>query len=169
MAKSYYQTTKTVKVVSKDKVVVKSSSDKVIVKAPGVAGPKGDAGTQILSGNGFPSNLMGKVGDLYIDRLSSTTYGPKLITGWPASVLFQTFNKDLLGQVFNISLQQVNTEVIDDITYGTWHIQHGLGYNPNATCIDSSGRVIEGEISYPNENTIVLRFIGATSGKAYLS
>ena len=160
MAKSYYQTTKTVKVVSKDKVVV---------KAPGVAGPKGDAGTQILTGNGFPSNLMGKVGDLYIDRDSSTTYGPKLISGWPQTPLFENFNKDLLGQVFSIPLQQVNTEVINNITYGTWNIHHGLGYHPNATCIDTAGTVIEGEISYPDENTIVLRFIGATSGKAYLS
>jgi len=160
MAKSYYQTTKTVKVVSKDKV---------IVKAPGVSGPKGDPGTQILTGPGFPSNLIGKVGDLYTDTSSKIVYGPKTISGWPQIALFEAFNRDLLGQVFNVSLQQVNTEVIDNVTYGTWNIQHGLGYNPNATCIDSSGRVIEGEISYPNENTIVLRFIGATSGKAYLS
>ena len=54
MAKAYYQTTKVVKVTDEKKVVV---------KAPGVAGPKGDAGTQILTGPGFPSNLIGKVGD----------------------------------------------------------------------------------------------------------
>lgn len=160
MAKNYYQTTKVVKVVAKDKVVVKN---------PGVAGPKGDPGTQILTGPGFPSNLMGRIGDLYVDNISKITYGPKTINGWPAEALFASFERNLLGQVFNVSLQQVNTEVINGITYGTWNIQHGLGYNPNATCIDSSGRVIEGEISYPNENTIVLRFIGATSGKAYLS
>jgi len=160
MSKSYYQTTKTVKVVEKNKV---------IVRAPGASGPKGDSGTQILSGPGFPSNLIGKVGDLYVDTLSKITYGPKIITGWPNTILFEAFQRDLLGQVFSVSLQQVNTEVINNITYGTWNIHHGLGYNPNATCIDSSGRVIEGEISYPNENTIVLRFIGATSGKAYLS
>ena len=160
MAKSYYQTTKTVKVVSKDKI---------IVKAPGVAGPKGDPGTQILTGPGFPSNLIGKIGDLYTDTLSKIVYGPKTNSGWPQLALFESFNRDLLGQVFSVSLQQVNQEVINEITYGTWNINHGLGYHPNATCIDSSGRVIEGEISYPDENTIVLRFIGATSGKAYLS
>lgn len=160
MAKNYYQTTKVVKVVSKDKVVVKN---------PGVAGPTGAPGTQVLTGPGFPSNLIGRIGDLYVDTTSKITYGPKTSTGWPSTILFEGFQRDLLGQVFNVSLQQVNTEVIGGITYGTWNIQHGLGYNPNATCIDSSGRVIEGEISYPNENTIVLRFIGATSGKAYLS
>jgi hypothetical protein len=160
MAKSYYQTTKTVKVVSKDKV---------IVKAPGASGPKGDPGTQIFTGPGFPSNLIGKVGDLYTDTLSKTVYGPKTISGWPQIALFESFNRDLLGQVFNVSPQQVNIEVIDGVTYGKWIIHHGLGYNPNATCIDTAGTVIEGEISYPDENTIVLRFIGAVSGKAYLS
>lgn len=160
MSKPYYQTTKVVKVVEKDKV---------IVRAPGVAGPKGDPGTQILTGPGLPSNLIGKIGDLYTDTLSKIVYGPKTINGWPQTPLFEAFNRDLLGQVFNVSLQQVNTEVIDNTTYGTWNIQHGLGYYPNATCIDSSGRNIEGEVSYPNENTIVIRFIGATSGKAYLS
>jgi hypothetical protein len=160
MSKSYYQTTKTVKVVEKNKV---------IVRAPGVSGPKGDPGTQILTGPGLPSNLIGKIGDLYVDTNSKITYGPKTINGWPQSAFFEAFQRDLLGQVFAVSLQQVNVEVIDDVTYGTWNIEHGLGYHPNATCIDSSGRVIEGEISYPDENTIVLRFIGATSGKAYLS
>lgn len=149
MAKAYYQTTKTVKVVEKNKVVVRN---------PGLAGPKGDPGTQIITGPGLPSNLIGKIGDLYVDTNSKITYGPKNINGWPQVALFEAFQRDLLGQVFNIG---VSSE--------TWEIQHGFGYHPNATCIDSSGRVIEGEISYPDENTIVLRFIGATSGKAYLS
>jgi hypothetical protein len=149
MSKPYYQTTKVVKVIDKDKVVV---------RAPGLAGPKGDPGTQIITGPGFPSNLIGKIGDLYVDTQSKVTYGPKTIDGWPQSAFFEAFQRDLLGQVFNIG-----------VSVDTWEIQHGLGYYPNATCIDSSGRVIEGEISYPDENTIVLRFIGATSGKAYLS
>ena len=160
MSKSYYQTTKTVKVVEKDKVIVRN---------PGLAGPKGDPGTQILTGPGVPSNLIGKVGDLYIDTVSKTTYGPKLSTGWPPAPLFEAFNRDLLGQVFSVSLNQ-NTEIQKgDITYYRWAIQHNLGYNPNATCIDSAGDVIEGDVSYPDENTIYLDFIGATSGKAYLS
>ena len=150
MSKAFYQTTKTVKVVEKNKVVV---------KAPGVAGSKGDPGTQILTGPGMPSNLIGKIGDLYIDTNSKNTYGPKTINGWDTSrVLFESFNRDLLGQVFDIPSPS-----------DTWEIHHNLGYNPNATCIDSAGNVIEGDISYPDENTIVIRFIGATMGKAYLS
>lgn len=161
MAKTYYQTTKVVKVTEPNKVVIRSNS--------AASGAKGDPGTQILTGPGVPSSLIGRVGDLYIDSTSKIVYGPKTNTGWPTQVLFEGFNRDLLGQVFTISSSQVNTEVISNITYGTWHIQHNLGYNPNATCIDTAGTVIEGEVSYPDENTIVLRFIGAVTGKAYLS
>lgn len=149
MSKSYYQTTKVVKVTDEKKVVV---------RAPGVAGPKGDPGTQILNGPGFPSNLIGRIGDLYVDTQSKITYGPKTINGWPTNAFFEAFQRDLLGQVFHISSPAT-----------TWEINHGFGYNPNATTIDSSGSVIEGDISYPDENTIVIQFIGDTSGKAYLS
>jgi hypothetical protein len=150
MAKAYYQTTKTVKVIEKDKVVIRSNAT--------VTGAKGDPGTSILTGPGLPSNLVGRVGDVWVDTNTRVVYGPKVSSGWPTGILFEGFNHSLLGQVFNISTPA-----------SVWEINHNLGYNPNATCIDTAGTVIEGEISYPNENTIVLRFIGAVSGKAYLS
>lgn len=168
MPKPYYQTTKVVKVTEKDKVVVRATDkkvvtvtneNKIVVKSPGLAGPKGDPGTQILTGPGLPSNLIGKVGDLYVDTNTKIVYGPKTVSGWDTTKsLFDGFNRDLLGQVFNIPSPSE-----------AWEIHHGLGYNPNATCIDSAGNVIEGDISYPNENTILIEFIGGSSGKAYLS
>lgn len=160
MAKAFYQTTK---------VVTVKEPTKIIVRSPGIAGDKGDPGTQILTGPGFPSSIIGKVGDLYVDTITKITYGPKTNTGWPQNPLFEGFDRDLLGQVFDIPLSAVEQEIIGGVTYGTWNIQHNFGYNPNATTIDSSGRVTEGDISYPDENTIVIRFIGASSGKAYLS
>lgn len=150
MAKAYYQTTKVVKVVEPNKVVIRSNAT--------VSGAKGDPGTRILSGPGLPSSLIGNVGDMWLNINTKIIYGPKSNTGWPAQALFEGFNTSLLGQVFTIGTPA-----------DMWEIQHDLGYNPNATCIDTAGTVIEGEISYPNENTIVLRFIGAVSGKAYLS
>jgi len=50
-----------------------------------------------------------------------------------------------------------------------WTVNHGLGFIPNVTVVDSAGTVIEGSYNYPNENTIVLTFAGAFSGKAYFS
>ena len=51
----------------------------------------------------------------------------------------------------------------------TWNITHGLSFIPNITVIDSGGTVIEGSYNYPDENTVVLTFSNAFSGKAYLS
>lgn len=51
----------------------------------------------------------------------------------------------------------------------TWTIVHGLDFIPNITVVDSAGSVVEGDYSYPNENTIVATFSGAFAGKAYLS
>lgn len=51
----------------------------------------------------------------------------------------------------------------------TWTINHNLGFYPNITVVDSSGNVVEGSYSYPNETTIIASFSGAFSGKAYLS
>jgi hypothetical protein len=51
----------------------------------------------------------------------------------------------------------------------TWTITHNLGYPPNVTILDSTGRVVEGDIAYPDANTVVLTFTASFGGKAYLS
>lgn len=51
----------------------------------------------------------------------------------------------------------------------TWTIVHGLDFVPNITVVDSAGSVVEGDYSYPNENTVIATFSGAFAGKAYLS
>ena len=50
-----------------------------------------------------------------------------------------------------------------------WTITHGLDFVPNITVVDSAGSVVEGDYSYPNENTVLATFVGAFAGKAYLS
>ena len=51
----------------------------------------------------------------------------------------------------------------------SWSITHGLGFTPNITVVDSGGTVVEGSYNYPDSNTVVLTFVGAFSGRAYLS
>jgi len=58
-----------------------------------------------------------------------------------------------------------NQEIASDI----WTITHNLVYFPNVTIVDSSGRVVEGEIEYINQNSLIVYFNGAFAGKAYLS
>ena len=50
-----------------------------------------------------------------------------------------------------------------------WTIVHGLYFVPNITVVDSAGSVVEGDYSYPDENTVIATFAGAFAGKAYLS
>ena len=50
-----------------------------------------------------------------------------------------------------------------------WTIVHGLDFVPNITVVDSAGSVVEGDYSYPNNNTVIATFVGAFAGKAYLS
>lgn len=51
----------------------------------------------------------------------------------------------------------------------TWTINHGLSFWPNVTVIDSSGREIIGEETYPNANTVIVTFSAAVAGEAYCS
>lgn len=50
-----------------------------------------------------------------------------------------------------------------------WTIIHGLGYQPNVTVADSTERQVEGDVSYPNVNTVVIAFSAAFAGEAFLS
>tara|TARA_B100001564_G_C20496065_1_gene603993 strand:- start:39 stop:734 length:696 start_codon:yes stop_codon:yes gene_type:complete len=51
----------------------------------------------------------------------------------------------------------------------TWTIVHNLGRFPSVTTVDSAGSIINGAITYNDENTITVVFTSATSGKAYLN
>jgi hypothetical protein len=79
--------------------------------------------------------------------------GPKGDKGDPGEVQFSD-----LSYVHN----QVSPEAI-------WTINHNLGFIPNITVVESSGDVVEGSYNYSSASTVVLTFIGAFSGKAYLS
>ena len=65
-----------------EKVVTVLKNNKVVVRAPGIAGPKGDQGSMLLTGEGTPTISVGKVGDLYLDSLTKRLYGPKDVAGW---------------------------------------------------------------------------------------
>ncbi len=50
-----------------------------------------------------------------------------------------------------------------------WTLTHNLGTYPNVTILDSSGQVIETDISYPDMNTVVSTSAFSFSGKAILT
>lgn len=79
--------------------------------------------------------------------------GPQGIQGIPGEVQFS-------------DISYVHTQTVAS---STWTIVHGLQFIPNVTIVDSAGSVVEGDYSYPDENTIIATFLGGFTGKAYLS
>jgi hypothetical protein len=51
----------------------------------------------------------------------------------------------------------------------SWVINHTLNYHPAVRVVDSAGTLVEGDVTYPNANTVVLTFPAGFSGTAYLS
>lgn len=50
-----------------------------------------------------------------------------------------------------------------------WTIVHNRNKYPSVTIVDSAGSVVVGDVQYVDRNTVVLRFSGEFSGKAYLN
>lgn len=118
-------------------------------------GPQGPRGNTVLNGSGEPNIYLGELGDFYINTDIPEIYGPKTVSGWG--------DPTNLGSV---DLGYVHTQ---NTPSTTWSITHGLGFVPNITVVDSGGTVVEGSYNYPNNDSVVLTFSSAFSGKAYLS
>jgi hypothetical protein len=122
----------------------------------GTSGPQGARGTGILNGTSAPSNDIGIIGDFFLNTTNMNLYGPKTDSGWGSPT-------DLVGS------QELGYVHIQSVPSAVWNITHGLGFTPNITVVDTAGTVVEGSYNYPNSSTVVLTFIGAFSGRAYLS
>ena len=127
-----------------------------VVVQLGTSGPQGGRGTGILNGAGAPSSGIGIDGDFYLNTTNMNLYGPKNESSWGTPV-------DLVGS------QELGYVHIQSVPSAVWNITHGLGFTPNITVVDTAGTVVEGSYNYPNSSTVVLTFIGAFSGRAYLS
>lgn len=51
----------------------------------------------------------------------------------------------------------------------TWTIVHNLDKIPSIAIVDSVGRNVYGDVTYPDGNTIVVTFSAAIGGEAYLN
>jgi hypothetical protein len=133
-----------------------SVNEENVVIELGTSGPQGGRGTGILNGTTAPNNNIGIIGDFFLNTTNMNLYGPKTDSGWGSPT-------DLVGS------QELGYVHIQEVASVTWNITHGLGFTPNITVVDTAGTVVEGSYNYPNSNTVVLTFIGAFSGRAYLS
>lgn len=55
------------------------------------------------------------------------------------------------------------------IASDTWVIEHNLNKYPSVVVVDSANSVILPDVEYVNENKVIARMIGATTGKAFLN
>lgn len=51
----------------------------------------------------------------------------------------------------------------------TWVIPHNKGFFPSVTLVDGSNNVIYSDVSYQDQNEVVVTFSVPVSGKAYLN
>lgn len=77
---------------------------------------------------------------------------------------------EAIGADIKLINEKLDTYIYDQTTpSATWVIQHNLQKYPSVEVVDSAGTVVEGGISYDNDNQITITFVGAFSGKAYLN
>lgn len=50
-----------------------------------------------------------------------------------------------------------------------WTITHNLGFQPNATVVDSAGTEVIGDLDYVDDHTVRITFSAAFGGECYLS
>jgi hypothetical protein len=55
------------------------------------------------------------------------------------------------------------------IPSSTWTINHPLNKYPSITVVDSSKRLVEGDVQYVNTSQMIVTFSGSFSGSAYLN
>lgn len=138
-----------------NRITVNRVENKVIVRP---LGPQGPRGTQVLSGAGNPSSVIGLVGDQYINTDTGYLFGPKTADGWGVGVPLGNNDPNDLGQVYT----QTSPSSV-------WNIAHTLAFTPNIIVVDSSNMVIEGDYEYVSPTHIIARFNQTVAGKAYLS
>jgi hypothetical protein len=57
-----------------------------------------------------------------------------------------------------------------EIASTEWVVEHNLNKHPSYTIVDTAGNVqCPDEVNYENANKIIIKFIGAFAGKAYLN
>ncbi len=71
--------------------------------------------------------------------------------------------------VFTLSSPDKTFEFTQGVPATTWNIQHNLGKFPSVSVINNNNIIINGEVTYIDNNNVQLNFSAGFSGKAYLN
>lgn len=112
-----------------------------------------------------------------VNNLIVVPNGSETINGLPSYTLVnQNDTLNIFTDGFNW-FEYVYGSITEDKSYvhhqnissTTWNITHFLGKRPSVTVVDSSDRVVYGNINYIDDDSLTLSFSSAFSGKAYLN
>lgn len=126
-------------------------------------GEKGEDGKSFLSGNVAPGNLVGDIGDIYININSNMLYGPKDVNGWGSGVSIKGSGIDTIAKTNTSGNIDTYTITFDDSSTTTFQITNGaiqIGNNISNTGgkiykeNDSSNRLVFRNISTNTPNNI---------------
>ena len=77
--------------------------------------------------------------------------------------------KDTKVYVFDPTMADKTFVYEQGIASDTWEIEHNLNKRPSVTVVDSADNIITPEVEYIDDNNVVVRMNGATTGFAYLN
>lgn len=147
-----------------EKIIVKETTNKLIVGSPGPQGPRGRT---ILSGTTAPAANLGLEGDFYLNTTNTNFIGPKPSdTSWDGANVIDIATTDDLAHSTSWEIGQVTGPVNGVYSVA---LTHNLGFYPNVTVKTSAGDILETDVNYNNTNTITLRMAQPFAGTAYLS
>jgi hypothetical protein len=120
---------------------------------------------------------------LISEQNNISTFGHYTIDSYTANGAFYTLNlTNLFGNgiltnklyydfaVFTLSSQGAPTFVFTQGAPATvWNIQHNLGKFPSVSVVNNNDLLMNGEITYIDNNNITCNFSAAFAGKAYLN
>ena len=120
---------------------------------------------------------------LISEQNNISTFGHYTIDSYTANGAFYTLNLTNIGgngvltnklyydfAVFTLSSQGAPTFVFTQGVPATvWNIQHNLGKFPSVSVVNNNDLLMNGEITYIDNNNITCNFSAAFAGKAYLN
>ena len=107
--------------------------------------------------------------DSYTSNGSVYTLTLTLVGGGSNGVISENAFYDFAVFTLSSGLADKTFEFTQGVPAVTWNIQHNLGKFPSVSVVNNNNVVINGEITYIDNNNLTCNFSAAFAGKAYLN
>jgi len=107
--------------------------------------------------------------DSYTSNGGVYTLALTLVGGGSNGVISENAFYDFAVFTLSSGLADKTFEFTQGVPAVTWNIQHNLGKFPSVSVVNNNNIVINGEITYIDNNNLTCNFSAAFAGKAYLN